>query len=89
MKGHQERKQISEVAHKQSTAFRKVKKPSITHTKYIIIRTSTSSPCVTARGQTLAGQHHTSSYFSQRAVSDRGRFLITPGLLMTLTLKQS
>lgn len=85
MKGHQERKQISKVAHKQSTAFRKVKKSSITHTRYIIIRTSISSPRVTARGQTLAQQYHTSSYIShkglhltQRAVLPWGKILNDP-----------
>lgn len=45
-KATQERKQISEVTHKQSSTFQKIKKPSITHTKCIIIRTSASSPHV-------------------------------------------
>lgn len=70
-KGHQERKQISEVARKQSAAFRKVKKPSITHTRYIIIRTSTPSPRVTARGQMLTRKTpHSFMLPSQSAVPD-------------------
>ena len=44
VKGQHERKQISEVARKQSTTFEKIKKPSITHTKCIMIRTNASSP---------------------------------------------
>lgn len=43
-KATHERKQVSEVTHKQSTTFEKIKKPSIPHTKCIVIRTNASSP---------------------------------------------
>lgn len=62
---------ILEVARKQSAAFRKVKKPSITHTRYIIIRRSTPSPRVTARGQTLTRKtRHSFMLPSQSALPD-------------------
>lgn len=59
------------MARKQSVAFRKVKKPSITYTRYIIIRTSTPSSRETARGQMLTRKApHSFMLPSQRAVPD-------------------